>query len=320
MADEKMDVEEQIECLNRALRLQHRSVLQYSLVAGSVIGLEYQAHADKMREHSLSELEDATRLVEKIAALGGEPTTDVAPISFNADPGGGDRATDRRRGRDARGAPGGDRADRARGRVRGGRAPAGAHDHAQAGAGRLPAASAAAPLIARSSTPAPARRRGPAHVTRTTRIPSPRGGGRERGPRGRPGACGGPGRRRSRREPDVGPVGVDLVARRARVNVRARKAVALAERAGSGAPPRAREVRLGPVGGQDPAQAVPALAAGEPGERALDRGEVERCAGSRPRGRPWPAGARRGRRRDRPACGRRWSPGCRGRWRGPRRG
>ena len=86
MAEEKMDVEEQIECLNKALRLQHRSVLNYSLVAGSVIGLEYQAHAEKMREHSLSELEDATRLVEKITALGGEPTTDVAPIAFNPDP------------------------------------------------------------------------------------------------------------------------------------------------------------------------------------------------------------------------------------------
>ena len=84
--DEKMDVEEQIECLNRALRLQHRSVLMYSLTAGSVIGLEYQAHADKMREHSVSELEDATRLVEKIAALGGEPTTEVAPMSFSKDP------------------------------------------------------------------------------------------------------------------------------------------------------------------------------------------------------------------------------------------
>ena len=86
MPDEKMDVEEQIECLNRALRLQHRSVLHYSLVAGSVIGLEYQAHAQKMREHSLSELEDATRLVEKITALGGEPSTEVAPIHFTADP------------------------------------------------------------------------------------------------------------------------------------------------------------------------------------------------------------------------------------------
>ena len=81
-----MDVDEQVDCLNTALRLQHRSVLQYSLVAGSVIGLEYQAHADKMRQHALSELEDATRLVEKITALGGEPTTEVAPISFNRDP------------------------------------------------------------------------------------------------------------------------------------------------------------------------------------------------------------------------------------------
>jgi bacterioferritin (cytochrome b1) len=81
-----MDVEEQIECLNRALRLQHRSVLLYSLTAGSVIGLEYQAHADKMRDHALAELEDATRLVEKITALGGEPTVEVAPMEFSEDP------------------------------------------------------------------------------------------------------------------------------------------------------------------------------------------------------------------------------------------
>jgi bacterioferritin (cytochrome b1) len=84
--EEKMKVDEQIECLNKALALQHRSVLQYSLVAGSVIGLEYQAHADKMRKHAISELEDSTRLIEKIAALGGEPTTEVAPLSFVADP------------------------------------------------------------------------------------------------------------------------------------------------------------------------------------------------------------------------------------------
>jgi putative peptidoglycan lipid II flippase len=84
--DEKMDVEEQVESLNKALRLQHRSVLLYSLTAGSFIGLEYQAHAEKMREHSLSELEDATRLVEKITALGGEPTVEVAPMEFSGDP------------------------------------------------------------------------------------------------------------------------------------------------------------------------------------------------------------------------------------------
>ena len=84
--DEKMDVEKQIEALNAALRLQHRSVLLYSLTAGSVIGLEYQAHADKMRDHALAELEDATRLVEKITAIGGEPTTEVADMDFTADP------------------------------------------------------------------------------------------------------------------------------------------------------------------------------------------------------------------------------------------
>ena len=84
-SDERMDVQAQVECLNRALRLQRRSVLHYSLVAGSVIGLEYQAHADRMREHAAAELDDATRLVEKIAALGGEPTTDVAPIRFTMD-------------------------------------------------------------------------------------------------------------------------------------------------------------------------------------------------------------------------------------------
>ena len=86
MPDEKMDVEEQIECLNRALRLQHRSVLMYSITAGSVIGLEYQAHAEKMSAHALSELEDATRLAEKVTALGGQPTTDVGEFEFTADP------------------------------------------------------------------------------------------------------------------------------------------------------------------------------------------------------------------------------------------
>ena len=84
--DEKMEVDKQIECLNAALRLQHRSVLMYSLTAGSVIGLEFQAHADKMRKHALSELEDATRLVEKITAIGGEPTSEVAPMRFTRDP------------------------------------------------------------------------------------------------------------------------------------------------------------------------------------------------------------------------------------------
>jgi bacterioferritin (cytochrome b1) len=85
--EETMDVEAQIGRLNDALRLQLRSVLMYSLTAGSVVGLEYQAHADRMRAHALAELEDATRLVEKVTSLGGNPTTDVAPITIEGDPG-----------------------------------------------------------------------------------------------------------------------------------------------------------------------------------------------------------------------------------------
>ena len=111
--EEKMDVEAQIECLNTALRLQHRSVLMYSVTAGSVIGLEYQAHAEKMREHALSELEDATRLAEKITALGGQPTTEVGRVQLPGRPGARPRPARGLRGRDARGPAGRDRADRA---------------------------------------------------------------------------------------------------------------------------------------------------------------------------------------------------------------
>ena len=82
-----MDVEAQVEAINKALRLQHRSVLQYSLAAGSVIGLEYQAHGDKLKGFAMAELEDTALLVQKVVALGGQPTTDVAQLEFTLDPG-----------------------------------------------------------------------------------------------------------------------------------------------------------------------------------------------------------------------------------------
>ena|SRR5436190_15429333 len=87
MAEERMDVAPQVEHLNRALRLQARSVLQYALAAGTVRGIEFQAHSDKLRGFAAQELEDHGRLIEKITALGGEPTTEVAPLSFSGDPG-----------------------------------------------------------------------------------------------------------------------------------------------------------------------------------------------------------------------------------------
>jgi bacterioferritin (cytochrome b1) len=86
MSDETMDVEKQIDALNEALGKQQRSVLQYALTAGSIVGLEYQAHAEKLRGFALAELDDAIRLVEKITALGGDPTTKGPGVKWEGDP------------------------------------------------------------------------------------------------------------------------------------------------------------------------------------------------------------------------------------------
>ncbi len=81
-----MDTEAQIEALNAALRLQMRSALQYTLAAGSMFGFEYQGLAGSLGAFAAAELEDARHLVEKVAALGGEPTEEVAPPRFVEDP------------------------------------------------------------------------------------------------------------------------------------------------------------------------------------------------------------------------------------------
>jgi bacterioferritin (cytochrome b1) len=83
---EEMNVRDQVQALNRALRLQHRSVLQYALASASIVGLEFQAHADKLRSFAAAELVDVTRLVGKITALGGNSTTEVAPLAYATDP------------------------------------------------------------------------------------------------------------------------------------------------------------------------------------------------------------------------------------------
>ena len=80
-----MDVGAVLEALNRALSLQHRSVLQYTLNAGSVFGLEYQAFGDKLSSFAAAELDGARELVEKITALGGEPSTEVPKLDWTDD-------------------------------------------------------------------------------------------------------------------------------------------------------------------------------------------------------------------------------------------
>ena len=88
MADETMDVDAQIEHLNATLGLQRRSVLQYSLAAAGVTGIEYQAHGEKLRGFAAAEVEDLQRITEKVVTLGGEPSTVVEPITWDADPAG----------------------------------------------------------------------------------------------------------------------------------------------------------------------------------------------------------------------------------------
>jgi bacterioferritin (cytochrome b1) len=88
MADqeETLNEEEARRRLNIALALQYRSALGYTLASGSLFGFEYQALGDRLWEYGQAELADARWLVEKIVALGGEPSTEVAELSWTGDP------------------------------------------------------------------------------------------------------------------------------------------------------------------------------------------------------------------------------------------
>jgi bacterioferritin (cytochrome b1) len=85
-ADETVDVQEALTRLNDALERQYRSANQYMLSSGSLFGFEFQALGDRLWEFAQAELADARRLVEKIVALGGEPTTNAAPLRWTGDP------------------------------------------------------------------------------------------------------------------------------------------------------------------------------------------------------------------------------------------
>ena len=80
-----MEVEEAVDALNAALRLQWRSALAYTYMAGTLVGFEYHGLAGEMRSFALAELDDARHVVEKITTLGGDPTVDVAPIESHGD-------------------------------------------------------------------------------------------------------------------------------------------------------------------------------------------------------------------------------------------
>jgi bacterioferritin (cytochrome b1) len=85
-SEERLDVEGAIARLNDALTLQYRSVHQYMLSSASLFGFEFQSLGDRLWEYAKAELADNRKLVEKIVALGGEPTTQAAALEWTGDP------------------------------------------------------------------------------------------------------------------------------------------------------------------------------------------------------------------------------------------
>jgi bacterioferritin (cytochrome b1) len=78
--DDKMKVKKVIELMNKVIPLQFRSAAMFTWVAGTATGVEVQAVGMKLDEFGRLELDDARRLIEKTAGLGGAATTDVAPF------------------------------------------------------------------------------------------------------------------------------------------------------------------------------------------------------------------------------------------------
>jgi bacterioferritin (cytochrome b1) len=85
-AEERLDVEAAVARLNDALELQYRSAHQYMLSSGSLFGFEFQTLGDRLWKFAQAELADARRLVEKIVAMGGSPTTAMASIEWTGEP------------------------------------------------------------------------------------------------------------------------------------------------------------------------------------------------------------------------------------------
>jgi bacterioferritin (cytochrome b1) len=83
-SEEKLDKQEAVKRLNIALSMQLRSALQYSITAASLHGIEAQALGPKLTGFGDEELGDARLLIEKIVSFGGEPTTEVAELRYEA--------------------------------------------------------------------------------------------------------------------------------------------------------------------------------------------------------------------------------------------
>jgi bacterioferritin (cytochrome b1) len=84
--DDKLDVETALEGLNHALALELRGAVELTLAAGGATGLQHVAIAPELRRWAAEALADAGRLVDKVVALGGTPTADLAEPRFEPEP------------------------------------------------------------------------------------------------------------------------------------------------------------------------------------------------------------------------------------------
>lgn len=88
MSKEPMKVEEVVRLLNLAIPLQMRSAALFTWAAGASTGIEGQSLGHKLEEFGRLDLDDTRRLIEKLTALGGDATTDVAafePVDASKD-------------------------------------------------------------------------------------------------------------------------------------------------------------------------------------------------------------------------------------------
>ncbi len=84
--DDRMNVHGARQHLNGALRLQYRSVLEMTLVAGSLTGVQWQPLEALVWSWAQAEADDLRRLVQKIVALGGRPVAEPAAFDAIAEP------------------------------------------------------------------------------------------------------------------------------------------------------------------------------------------------------------------------------------------
>ena len=83
--DDAPDLDALRSVLGEAVRLQCRSPLLFTLVAGTMTGLDGQAVAGRLSEYAVAELDDTAKLVEKSFALGCTPTLEVPEVRAEGD-------------------------------------------------------------------------------------------------------------------------------------------------------------------------------------------------------------------------------------------